>query len=97
MSGGGKTYLALDLGAESGRAIAGTFDGERLALREVHRFPNVPVRRGRSVHWDLPALFNEVKQGIAAAAALFHGELVSVGVDTWGVDYGLLDEDGGLM
>ena len=47
MSGGGKTYLALDLGAESGRAIAGTFDGERLTLREVHRFPNVPVRRGR--------------------------------------------------
>ena len=97
MSGGGKTYLALDLGAESGRAIAGTFDGERLTLREVHRFPNVPVRRGESVHWDLPALFDEVKRGIAAAAALFHGELVSVGVDTWGVDYGLLDEDGGLM
>ena len=47
MSGGGKTYLALDLGAESGRAIAGTFDGELLTLREVYRFPNVPVRRGR--------------------------------------------------
>ena len=63
----------------------------------MHRFPNVPVRRGENVHWDLPALFDEVKRGIAAAAALFHGELVSVGVDTWGVDYGLLDEDGGLM
>ena len=96
MSGGGKTYLALDLGAESGRAIAGTFDGERLSLREVHRFANVPVRRGESVHWDLPALFDEVKQGIAAAA-LFHCEIVSVGVDTWGVDYGLLDADGRLM
>ena len=97
MSGGGKTYLALDLGAESGRAIAGTFDGERLSLREVHRFPNVPVRRGENVHWDLPALFDEVKRGIATAATLFKDELVSVGVDTWGVDYGLLDEDGGLM
>ena len=97
MSGGGKTYLALDLGAESGRAIAGTFDGERLSLREVHRFANVPVRRGESVHWDLPALFDEVKQGIATAAALVHGEIVSVGVDTWGVDYGLLDADGRLM
>ena len=97
MSGGGKTYLALDLGAESGRAIAGTFDGERLSLREVHRFPNVPVRRGENVHWDLPALFDEVKRGIAAAATLFKDELVSVGVDTWGVDYGLLDEDGRLM
>ena len=97
MSGGGKTYLALDLGAESGRAISGTFDGERLSLREVHRFANVPVRRGENLHWDLPALFDEVKQGIAATAALFHDELVSVGVDTWGVDYGLLDEHGTLM
>lgn len=97
MSGGGKTYLALDLGAESGRAIAGTFDGERLSLREVHRFQNLPVRRGESVHWDLPALFDEVKRGIAAAANLYHDGLVSVGVDTWGVDYGLLDGDGALM
>ena len=97
MSGGGKTYLALDLGAESGRAIAGTFDGERLSLREVHRFANVPVRRGENVHWDLPTLFDEVKRGIAAAATLFKDELVSVGVDTWGVDYGLLDEHGRLM
>ncbi len=97
MSGGGKTYLALDLGAESGRAIAGTFDGERLALREVHRFANVPVRRGESVHWDLPALFDEVKRGIAAASTLYRDDLVSVGVDTWGVDYGLLDGDCTLM
>lgn len=97
MSGAGKTYLALDLGAESGRAIAGTFDGERLSLREAHRFPNVPVRRGESVHWDLPALFDEVKRGIAAAANAFGRDLVSVGMDTWGVDYGLLDGKGRLM
>ena len=97
LSSAGKTYLALDLGAESGRAIAGTFDGERLSLREVHRFPNVPVRRGESVHWDLPALLDEVKRGVAAAANAFGKDLVSVGVDTWGVDYGLLDGDGGLM
>ena len=96
MSGAGKTYLALDLGAESGRAIAGTFDGERLALREVHRFPNSPVRRGPSMHWDLPALFDEIKRGIATAANLFRDDLVSVGLDTWGVDYGLLDVDGTL-
>ena len=97
MSGEGKTYLALDLGAESGRAIAGTFDGERLVLREVHRFPNVSVRRSESFHWDLPALFDEVKRGITAAANDFGKDLVSVGVDTWGVDYGLLDGDGTLM
>ena len=75
MSGGGKIYLALDLGAESGRAIAGTFDGERLALREAHRFPNTPVRRGNSVHWDLPALFDEVKWGIAAARQVLQRRL----------------------
>ncbi|MXY43276.1 MAG: rhamnulokinase [Dehalococcoidia bacterium] len=97
MSGEGKTYLALDLGAESGRAIAGTFDGERLTLREVHRFSNVPVRQGESFHWDLPALFDEVKRGIAAAANAFGKDLVSVGVSTWGIDYGLLDGDGTLM
>ena len=97
MSGAGKTYLALDLGAESGRAIAGTFDGGRLTLREVHRFPNVPVRQGSSMHWDLPALVDEVKRGIAAACQTYTDGLVSVGVDTWGVDYGLLDGDGTLM
>ena len=57
----------------------------------------MPVRRGESFHWDLPALFDEVKRGIAAAANAFGKDLVSVGVDTWGVDYGLLDEDGTLM
>ncbi len=97
MSVGGKIYLALDLGAESGRAIAGTFDGERLTLHEVHRFPNVPVRRGDSMHWDLPALFDEVKRGIAVAASIFGNDLVSVGVDTWGVDYGLVDGQGKLL
>ena len=97
MSGGSKTYLALDLGAESGRAIAGSFDGERLTLLEAHRFPNVPVGRGDSMHWDLPALFEEVKRGIAAAASMYADSLVSVGVDTWGVDYGLLDGQGKLL
>ncbi len=97
MSGECKTYLALDLGAESGRAIAGSFDGERLTLREAHRFPNVPVGRGDSMHWDLPALFEEVKRGIAAAASMYADSLVSVGVDTWGVDYGLLDGQGKLL
>ena len=97
MSGGSKTYLALDLGAESGRAIAGTFDGERLTLREMHRFPNVPVHLGEGVHWDMPTLFGEIKRGIAAAASMFDDGVVSVGVDTWGVDYGLLDSQGRLM
>jgi rhamnulokinase len=93
----GKTYLAIDLGAESGRAIAGTFDGEHLSLREIHRFPNVPVELADGVHWNLPALFDEIKVGIAKAAQQFGSGLVSIGVDSWGVDYGLLDERGQLM
>ncbi len=97
MSEKGKAYLAIDLGAESGRAIVGTFDGGRLSLREAHRFPNTGVRRGGGIHWDMPALFDEVRRGISAAASLFGDNLVSVGVDTWGMDYGLLDEEGELM
>ena len=65
-------YLALDLGAESGRGLLGRFDGERLALEEVHRFPNGPVRMLDTLHWDLPRLFDEIKtalrQGGAASA-----------------------------
>ncbi|HYZ00301.1 MAG TPA: rhamnulokinase, partial [Candidatus Binatia bacterium] len=59
--------VAADLGAESGRVVAGTFDGERLALEEVHRFPNVPVRLGGQLVWDLPALLRGVGEGLGAA------------------------------
>ncbi len=97
MSAKNRTYLAIDLGAESGRTIAGTFDGERLTLRDLHRFPNVPVQQADGLHWDLPALFTEIKVGIMKAAQQFGDDLVSVGVDTWGVDYGLLDKSGQLM
>jgi rhamnulokinase len=92
-----KTYLAIDLGAESGRAIAGTFDGERLSLSEIHRFANVPIQEDDGTHWDMPTLFHEIKIGITKGAELFGGGLVSIGVDSWGVDYGLLDERGQLM
>ena len=62
-------YLALDLGAESGRGLLGRFDGERLALEEVHRFPNGPVRMLDTLHWDLPRLFDEIKTALRKAAA----------------------------
>ncbi len=96
-------FLALDLGASSGRAVIGRFDGERLALEEVHRFANGPVRlpasRGSSLHWDSLDQYAQVKAGIAKAADCCgkDGSLVSVGIDTWGVDYGLLDEAGELL
>ena len=82
-------YLALDLGAESGRGLLGRFDGERLTLEEVHRFPNGPVRMLDTLHWDLPRLFDEIKTALRKVAATDR-ELDGVGVDTWGVDFGLI-------
>jgi len=89
-------YLALDLGAESGRAIVGTFDGKKLTLQEVHRFSNGPVKvRGR-MYWDALRLFAEMKAGLKQAVEK-HGKLESLGIDTWGVDFGLLDARGDLL
>jgi len=82
-------YLALDLGAESGRGMLGRFDGERLTLEEVHRFPNGPVRMLDTLHWDVPRLFDEMKTALRKAAT-GHPGLDGVGVDTWGVDFGLV-------
>lgn len=92
----GKTanFLAFDLGAESGRAMLGGFDGERLELSEVHRFPNRPVRLHDGLHWDVLNIWAAIKQGMAAAASY---QPLSAGLDTWGVDFGLLDEAGILI
>ena len=89
-------FLAVDLGAESGRVFLGSFNGERVALREVHRFPNVPVRVADGLHWDVLRISHEVKEGLAKAARESE-VLESVGVDTWGVDFALLDRDGALV
>jgi len=89
-------FLAFDLGAESGRAILGRYDGERLAVEEAHRFPNGPVRVFDSLHWDALRLFDEMKKGLAEASRRA-GALAAVGVDAWGVDYGLLGPDGALL
>ncbi len=89
-------YLALDLGAESGRGMIGRFDGESLALEEVHRFPNGPVRLLDTIHWDVPRLWDEMKAAIRKAAAGYPG-LDGVGVDTWGVDFGLVGRGDTLL
>jgi rhamnulokinase len=81
-------YLALDLGAESGRGLLGRFDGARLELEELHRFPNGPVRMVETLHWDLPRLFAECKTALGKAAA--GRRLDGIGIDTWGVDFGLV-------
>ena len=89
-------FLAVDLGAESGRAVLGRFDGDRITLDEVHRFPNVPVRLPDGLHWDVLRIVEEVKRGIAEAAKI-GGRIESLGVDAWGVDFALLDRDGCLI
>jgi rhamnulokinase len=89
-------FLAIDLGAESGRALLGRFDGGRIDLREVHRFPNAPVHVTDGLHWDVLGIWREIKEGLAKAGRE-SGRLESVGVDAWGVDFALLDRDGALV
>ena len=91
-----RSFLAFDMGAESGRAIVGAFDGGSLKLVEVHRFPNRPVRVGPHLYWNALALWDEIQTGLRKAAAQF-GHIASVGVDTWGVDFALLDEHDELV
>ncbi len=89
--------LAIDLGAESGRAILGTLDAERLALAEIHRFPNVPVRLPDGLHWDILRLWSEIKHAIGLALRQSGTGSLGLGIDTWGVDFALLDRCGGLI
>lgn len=90
-----KRVLAFDFGASSGRAIIGQFDGDKITLEEVHRFSNDPVSVGGTVYWDVLRLFHEIKQGIIKARMA--GGFDSIGIDTWGVDFGLIDSEGRLM
>ena len=85
-----KVYLAIDLGAESGRVMAGLWNGKTIRLEEVHRFPNGPVYLGDSLRWDVVRLWAEIQTGLALAAKKYGKSNVSVGADTWGVDYVLL-------
>jgi len=89
--------LAFDLGAESGRAIVGNFDGQHLTLEELHRFANGPVAVFDRLYWDPLRLFAEMQQGLARFAREHGGDLAAIGVDTWGVDYALLDADDALL
>lgn len=90
-------YIALDLGAESGRVIVAAFDGDRLSLEEVYRFANGPVQVGKNLYWDVLRLWSEIKQGLRKAGAEHGNDLRSVAVDTWGIDFALLDQTGELV
>ncbi len=89
-------YLALDLGAESGRAILAQFDGHKVDLTELHRFANTPVQLPTGLYWDTLRLFHEICEGIRAASAVVD-TLDGIAIDTWGVDFGLLGPDGELL
>jgi rhamnulokinase len=88
--------VAVDLGAQSGRVAVGRFDGERIDVEEVHRFPNVPVQTAGALTWDILRLYAAALDGLRAAAAEAD-DVASVGVDAWAVDFGLLDRDGELV
>lgn len=94
-----RLVVAVDLGAESGRVILGRYDGRRASLEEAHRFANGPREVGGTLRWDAQGLWRQIREGFAKAATqLAPGERIdSVGVDTWGVDYGLLDVGGNLL
>ncbi len=89
--------LAFDYGASSGRAILGKFDGQRLTLEEMHRFSSDPVMMRDTFTWDFLRLFHEMKSGILKTYNAGHKDLAGMGVDTWGVDFGLLSKKGGLL
>lgn len=91
-----KTFLAADLGAGSGRVVAGHFNGSTLSLEVVNRFDNTPIELCNHLHWNLPGLLTGIREGISSALAT-HSSISGVGVDTWGVDYGLLDKEGRLL
>ena len=89
------TVAAVDLGASGGRVMAGQVSAAGVALHEVHRFANEPVTAGGTLYWDILRLLAEVRAGLEAAARQF--PLASAGIDSWGVDFGLLDETGALL
>ncbi|MDA0989219.1 MAG: rhamnulokinase [Verrucomicrobia bacterium] len=94
---GTNVYLAADLGASSGRIMAGLIDGGRIDLQEINRFTNGPEQRDGAYHWNVEGLFASIQAGIQLAGERFGERIQSIGVDTWGVDYGLLGADGELI
>jgi rhamnulokinase len=87
-----RNYLAIDLGAESGRTIVGSLEGKQLTLTETHRFANGPVRLNDGLHWDVLRLWSDIKDGISKSKGI-----ESIGLDTWAIDFALLDKNNSLL
>ena len=92
-----KIYLAIDLGGGSGRVLAGKFDGQRIELHELNRFANTPLELPDGRHWNVTGIFLNILEGLRLAAKRYEKSVTSMGIDTWGVDYGLLDAEGHLL
>ena len=95
--GNREVYLAADLGASSGRLVAGCFDGSRIELEEIHRFDNGGIEDDGHLCWDFLELYKQLETGLSLAASNQPGKVISLGVDTWGVDFGLLDANDQLL
>ncbi len=91
-----RNLLAFDLGASNGRAILGQFDGSRIVMQELHRFENHYIEMNGVFYWDTPYLYDQLKTGLLKFKQGNYGDLDAFGIDTWGVDYGLLDKNGQL-
>ena len=92
-----KEFAAIDLGASNGRTILGQFDGQKLALRELNRFENKYLRVGGEYYWDVLGLYAHIVEGLCSYVKTGGGQLSGIGIDTWGVDFGLLDKQGKLL
>lgn len=92
-----QVYLGIDLGADSGRIMAGVWDGKHIQVEELHRFPNGGVNFADSLRWNTIGLWSEIQNGLTIAARKFGKSIVSVGVDAWGVDFALLSRSGELL
>jgi rhamnulokinase len=95
--GKSKNYIAVDLGAQSGRVMLGTVEPPAFSIEEIHRFENGPLEQDGTIRWDFPALMNHIKEGITKACQTASGPVVSIGVDSWGVDFGFIDSEGQLL
>jgi rhamnulokinase len=94
---GNSKFVAFDMGAESGRAVLGSFNNDKLTLEEIHRYPNTPVRVFDSLHWDVLQMFQEMKKSLEICVQKYGPKLDGIGFDTWGVDYALIGRDDSIL